>query len=524
MNEESLKYFLYARKSSENEDRQVASVPSQIEELQKLAGQLKLKIIRVFTEEKSAKAPGRPIFAEMLERIHKDEAQGILCWKLDRLARNPVDGGAINWMLQQSILKHIQTYQRAYHPSDNVLMMSLEFGMANQFIIDLSANTKRGMRSKAQNGWIPHKPPVGYLNNRYNAPELSPIYKDPERFEIVRKLWDTLLQTRCSVQSLYEKSLAMGLTTTEGRTISRSKFHDLFSNPFYYGYFRWGEEVYPGKHDPMVSKAEFDLAQEIIHGLKPRTQHHHAFAFTGMMRCGGCGASITAEEKTKTQKNGNVHKYTYYRCTRRINPDCNEPPVRDSELETQILDLLDGITIPPEFHQWAMKCLREEQSKEIENSEGLLDIHRKRLDASQKKLNALVEMRLNGELNSEEYLSKKETILQERQKCEELLTDGSSRADTWLDRAEKLFDFAETAKKRFEKGSLDVKREILSCLGTNFTLKVRTLHLETMKPLILMNQVAPAVQALHKRLEPHKIPISQGALEVLYAKNKGWGG
>jgi len=524
MSESSLKYFLYARKSSENEDRQIASIPSQLEELQKLAGQLGLKVAKVFTEEKSAKAPGRPIFGEMLERIRKGEAQGILCWKLDRLARNPVDGGTINWMLQQSILKHIQTYQRAYYPNDNVLMMSLEFGMANQFVIDLSVNTKRGMRSKAQNGWIPHKPPVGYLNNRYNAPKLSPVYKDPERFEIMRKLWDTLLKTRCSIPILYGQGQRLGLTTSQGKMISLSKFHELFKNPFYYGYFRWGEELYPGKHEPMVSKAEYDLAQGIIRGLKLRSQHHHVFAFTGMMHCGGCGAGVTAEEKIKTQKNGNVHKYTYYHCTRKINPDCNEPPIRDSELETQILDLLDSVTIPPEFHQWAMKCLKEDQSKEVQGREGLLDTHRKRLDASRKKLDALVEMRLSDELSSEEYLSKKEIVLQECQKWEELLTDGTQRVDTWLDRAEKLFDFAETAKKRFEEGDFQTKRDILACLGTNIILKVRTLHLETTKPLVLINQVAPEVKALHKRLEPCKTPISKGKLEVLYAQNNEWGG
>jgi site-specific DNA recombinase len=143
-----IKYFLYARKSSENEDRQTASIPSQIEELKRLASQFELPIAAILTEEQSAKAPGRPIFTKMIEDIHRGIAQGIICWKLDRLARNPVDGGTISWMLQQSLIKHIQTFQRSYHPTDNVLMMNLEFGMANQFILDLSVNTKRGQRSR----------------------------------------------------------------------------------------------------------------------------------------------------------------------------------------------------------------------------------------------------------------------------------------------------------------------------------------------------------------------------------------
>lgn len=125
-----IKYFLYARKSTESEDRQVASIPSQIEELKKLANDQNLNIVKILTEEKSAKCPGRPVFTQMIEEIHKGHVNGILCWKLDRLARNPIDGGTINWMLQQNIIRHIQTFQRSYLPQDNSLMMHLEFGMA----------------------------------------------------------------------------------------------------------------------------------------------------------------------------------------------------------------------------------------------------------------------------------------------------------------------------------------------------------------------------------------------------------
>jgi DNA invertase Pin-like site-specific DNA recombinase len=137
------RYFLYARKSSENEDKQAASIPSQVDELKRLAKDHNLKIVDILTEEKSAKAPGRIVFGQMLQEIHEGKADGILCWKLDRLARNPVDGGNIAWMLQQGVIQHIQTFQKGYFPTDNVMMMSVEMGMANQFILDLSLNTNR---------------------------------------------------------------------------------------------------------------------------------------------------------------------------------------------------------------------------------------------------------------------------------------------------------------------------------------------------------------------------------------------
>jgi DNA invertase Pin-like site-specific DNA recombinase len=180
--EHKTKYFLYARKSSESEDRQVASIESQISELTKTAKENNFEIVEILSESQSAKAPGRPIFAKMIERIYKGEAQGIICWKLDRLARNPVDGGNISWMLQRGIIQHIQTHERDYYPTDNVLMMSVEFSMANQFILDLSQNTKRGLRTKAEKGWYPGPAPTGYLNSLSKRRGEKKIIKDPKRF------------------------------------------------------------------------------------------------------------------------------------------------------------------------------------------------------------------------------------------------------------------------------------------------------------------------------------------------------
>ena len=162
-----MKYFIYARKSSEAEDRQVASIDSQLSELEKIASERGLNVVEVFSESKSAKAPGRPIFNEMMARIANGEANGILCWKLDRLARNFVDGGLIIESIQSGVIEHIQTHGRGYYPTDNVLMMSVEFGVAKQFVKDLSENTKRGFKQKAESGWMPTIAPLGYVNEKY---------------------------------------------------------------------------------------------------------------------------------------------------------------------------------------------------------------------------------------------------------------------------------------------------------------------------------------------------------------------
>ena len=179
-------YFLYARKSTDTEDKQVRSIDDQLAVLRALAKTEGLNISEEFIEKQSAKMPGRPIFNEMMERIEKGEAQGIVCWKLDRLARNPVDSGRISWLLQQSVIEHIQTHDRSFYPTDNALMTSVEFGVANQFILDLKANTKRGLHAKAKRGDYPGPAPLGYLNDS----RIKVVIVDKKKSKILRRAFE----------------------------------------------------------------------------------------------------------------------------------------------------------------------------------------------------------------------------------------------------------------------------------------------------------------------------------------------
>ncbi len=184
--------------------------------------------------------------------------------------------------------------------------------------------------------------------------------------------------------------------------------------------------------------------------------------------------------ETKQAREG--HRYIYYHCTKRINPNCSQKTIRDTELEKQIIDILDRIEIPSTFHQWAIKYLKEEQAKESNDREVILESQQKRLDSCIRKLDSLFEMRISNEIDAEEYIQRKEKLLEEKQRYEQLIADTHHRVETWLEDAEKLFCFAETAKKRFETGNLVVKREILSCLGSNLTLMDRKLNIKLQPP------------------------------------------
>ena len=182
-----MKYFIYCRKSSEDDDRQILSIDAQLSELTAIARANGLIIAETFSESKSAKEPGRPVFNSMMARVERGEASGILTWKLDRLARNFDDGGKIIGMLQRGVIQEIRAFEKTYLPSDNVLMIAVELGMANQYIRDLSVNIRRGIREKVRRGIHSGRAPLGYVND----PRTRTIEPDPVMFPKVKQLLES---------------------------------------------------------------------------------------------------------------------------------------------------------------------------------------------------------------------------------------------------------------------------------------------------------------------------------------------
>src|SRR3989339_1618512 len=181
-----MKYILYARKSTESEDRQVLSIEAQLAELQQFAAKEKLEIAASLCEAKTAKEPGRTKFAEMLDMIERGTAQGIIAWHPDRLARNSIDGGKIIYMVDNLKIKSLKfpTFWFENTPQGK-FMLNIAFGQSKYFVDNLSENIKRGLRQKLRNGGWPHPAPVGYQNDTRN----KTIVIDPVQGPLIQKMF-----------------------------------------------------------------------------------------------------------------------------------------------------------------------------------------------------------------------------------------------------------------------------------------------------------------------------------------------
>ncbi|MCK5125209.1 MAG: recombinase family protein [candidate division Zixibacteria bacterium] len=478
------KIAIYARKSTESEDKQVQSIDSQVRELKAYASKMGWRVDHVFVESKSAKAPGRPIFNKLFDLIQKGEVNELISWKLDRLARNPVDGGAIIWAMEENNLINIHTPQRTFCNSGNdKFWLQLEFGMAKKYVDDLRDNVKRGIRAKLENGWYPHRPPLGYLNDK----EKKTIIPDPDRFRIVRKMWNFMLTGDYTPERILAiASERWGLRTRlvrtgGGKPLNRSAVYKLFNNPFYYGMMTHQENLHNGKHKPMITKSEFDKVRSILESRNKQRGHRHFFKYTGLIRCGECGSMITAENKT----NRFGSKYIYYRCTKKKRDiKCSQKYIEEKELEAQILTFLDSITISNSLLEWALRHLTHLQVDESKNKEAITRSIRKRLDISKGQRAELVNLKLRNLLTDDEFLAKKAEIEAECNDFKTQLKDSARNNGQTIEQCIKLFDFAAGAKDAFITGSDSEKKRVLRYFGSNLVLTDKTLNVHGQKPFL----------------------------------------
>lgn len=401
---------IYARKSTESEDRQVQSLDDQLKELRQLAERSGMIVSETIIESKSAKEPyTRPEFQRLIQMIQDGRITGIMTWHINRLSRNMIDGGIISHLLQKGTLQFILTPQRKYLPDDSALLLAIENGMATTFIQDLRRAVKRGMKGKAERGWLPGPAPLGYVNNKFD----QTIEPHPTKFALVKKGWELILEQDYTMAEVTREWQRLGLTssrtTNRNAPPSKSSVDRILGNPFYAGHIRFQGELYQGAHQPMITMEQFERAQLLLGRGARRRERKRSHVLSGLFKCPTCGCAIVGETKRKTYgKTARQVEYTYYHCTGF--KGCSKRGVREDSVLRAVAHLVDKCRPQKWLLEWLRGQLDEASMQDQVTVMKSREELQRQKDAAEKRLRSLTELRIDGELSPDEFaVLKRET-------------------------------------------------------------------------------------------------------------------
>jgi site-specific DNA recombinase len=414
----------------------------------------------------------------MMKRIAHGEAAGIIAWHPDRLARNSIDGGRIVYDLDNGRLKDLRFGTFAFeNDPQGKFMLSIAFGYSKYYSDALSVNVKRGLRAKAQKGGYSGVAPIGYLNTAD-----ATISPDPERFPLVRKLWEAMLTGKLSVREVWQLSQELGLTTvlrkrTGGKVLSLSALYHVFKNPLYAGIVTYEGRSYPGTHVAMVEMDEFEKVQGRLTRADAPRPKAKSFPFAGMFRCGECGFAVTAEDKI----NRYGSRYTYYHCSkRRPDYDCRQRSVTAATLEKQLRDFVATVSVGAEAHAWALRHLGRRADSQADVEKARRAALERSLAANRLAMRNLLQLRIKSQINDEQFSEARQELEREEIGLNRKLAAASS--DNRFEPEVLFTEFCFRALFWFDQGDDRLRREIAEIVGSNPVLLNRQATLDMAIP------------------------------------------
>lgn len=533
----------YNRKSSESEDKQMLSIGSQKDEAKRISDFYKLpKFIEVFEESKSAKKEFlRPEYMKMVDMIKKGTIDSIVCWKLDRLARNMTEGGMLIDLISSGVIKAIITHDKVYYPSDNVLLMSVEFGQGKQFVKDLSVNVKRGQDKKARMG-IPHGvASLGFLNDKTEERGNRNWMVDEIRLGKIKILLDMFLTGTYSAGKLYKHAVEeLRLTTVErkrsgGNLITSSRIYEILKDPVYAGFFFLGGERYwlSNKLPRLITEDQHNKIKMILSGKNiPKIQEHKTvysgfinssegnfmgqdvkyqlicdckckFAYRNKTHCPKCHKEIAGLENPKYL--GYIHYYDVKKKKAGIKAKSIEESIIDKYI-TKFAN--ENLIFSKEFADWSKKYITELKNQEISNKVLLERSKEERRIELENKKSRLREMFRDEQITEVEY---KEDLSSLNEKYKDV--GENSKSIDWYSEMNEIVDITQELGFVLKNGTIQAKRNILSKLGSNLTWNGEILNISNKKSINKLVERIISMRLEFPRFEPKTFFTAQGLNE-----------
>lgn len=464
----ALKYVIYARKSTESDDKQAKSIPDQIHEMELLAHRLGLEVVGTYQEPKSGRKPSvsmqdgkvyRPQFVEMLKFISQGKADGILAWKANRLARNAKDAGDITQLLAEGLIREIRTSERIYVPTGNDrFFLFIDFGISTKQSDDIHDDVIRGLRTSFEAGLMPRQSPLGYLDQGKGVKIL-----DETRAPLIKAMFELRATGNYSYDELVEEMQKRNLTSRSGKPIPKNSVFNMLHNPFYAGTIRVGfrspdsaiHGTYEGKHPPIVSKELFEKVQNVTDG-HDNGKKNLFFLFRGQVFCGLCGEKCYAQYSKK--------RYVYYCCR---NSSCEQKSFPEQLIERQLEKTLKELNFSDSTMSGVRKLIYDKVHSLNAARKTEYFKKQKRLLEIKITLTNLLEEKVKGSVDPTTFQDFQKRLVGERDEIQSQITNHHIDDDRIAKEVEEFFKLAQSAYSSYKFAPLEKKPDLLKTLVSN---------------------------------------------------------
>lgn len=514
MNEkDTLRYIVYARKSSEAKEKQALSIETQREKALEIFGNR--KVVAVLEESKSAFNPqNRAVFSEMIQMLNDGKADGIIAWHPDRLSRNEKDAAEITYLIRTGVIKNLLFGSYTFNNSpEGILFLQMALNQSQYSSAKLSVDVKRGLEKKIKMGQRPGTAPHGYRNTKFAERGTNYIVKDEAHYSIIRRVWEHMLTGNYGpAEMLALLNDEWGFRTRQtkkrgGTPLTKGGLYEILKNPFYAGWMEYSGHYERGTHEPMVTDLEFDRMQVLLGRYgRPRAQRYE-YAYTGQVKCGECGGVISATYREKAIKTtGEVKAYTLYYCTnaRRKEEKCFQRHYTNVERMEEVLETeLAALTLHPWVLEWAVGIIDREAGAERQTLEAVDSARQKAIQGCETRFRNLMDMRAKDLISDEEFASARASIKTEEGRFRSEAATKEQNAVRWVELTKDTFSFATYAYATYLKGDAKMRHEILeSVSGLNCTLKDHILNVKAVEWLVPIQERAVSLNAEIESFEP----------------------
>lgn len=349
---------------------------------------------------------------------------------------------------------------------------------AENYVLQLSDNVKRSKEQCTRNGQWTSKAPYGYKNVS-TVENKQAIEIDPINSPFVKRMFELYGSGQHSFQTVADEVNKFGMLNAVGKPMRQNCISNILKNPFYYGYMSVKDVLYKHNYPALIPEWLFNKVQDIIagHGKSPVQYAGKQLLLRGLVKCAQCGCAVTGDIKKS--------KYIYYSCSnsKRI---CKRQWIREEVLLAPVLKNFDDLRLSNEQIEETVSYLKTAFINEQEFFKHSQQALRQEMDNIQNKISKLVDLHMDGTIDSDTYKFKLEEFKKRQREIAAEMQAHIDADESVIITAKTALDLAKRAKELYESSNIDEKRQLLNFVCSNFLLDSGKLRWELRKPFSIL--------------------------------------